>query len=75
MIDQRLSENATNLYAESLEFMERCLVTRVLSVCEGNQSKAARILGITRGCLRNKVRMLGISIDTLVQIEGEPCEV
>jgi two-component system nitrogen regulation response regulator GlnG len=55
--------------------MERCLVTRVLSVCEGNQSKAARILGITRGCLRNKVRMLGISIDTLVQIEGEPCEV
>ena len=39
--------------------MERYVVTRVLRVCEGNQSKAARMLGITRGCLRSKVRALG----------------
>jgi two-component system nitrogen regulation response regulator GlnG len=74
-VDERLEHGSTNLYAESLEFMERYVVTRVLRVCEGNQSKAARMLGITRGCLRSKVRSLKVSIDTLVQVEGEPVEV
>ena len=55
--------------------MERYVVTRVLRVCDGNQSKAARMLGITRGCLRSKVRALKVSIDTRVQVEGDPVEV
>jgi two-component system nitrogen regulation response regulator GlnG len=74
-VDARLAVGSNDLYAEALEFMERYVVTRVLRVCEGNQSKAARMLGITRGCLRSKVRALKVSIDTLVQVEGEPCEV
>ncbi|MEX0613056.1 MAG: sigma-54 dependent transcriptional regulator [Pirellulales bacterium] len=74
-VDERLENGSTDLYAEALEFMERYVVTRVLRVCDGNQSKAARMLGITRGCLRSKVRALKVSIDTLVQVEGEPCEV
>jgi two-component system nitrogen regulation response regulator GlnG len=74
-VDERLAAGSKDLYAEALEFMERYVVTRVLRVCEGNQSKAARMLGITRGCLRSKVRSLKVSIDTLVQVEGEPCEV
>jgi two-component system nitrogen regulation response regulator GlnG len=74
-IDERLAADSTDLYAESLEFMERYLVTRVLRVCDGNQSRAARMLGITRGCLRSKVRALKVSIDTRVQVEGEPIEV
>jgi two-component system nitrogen regulation response regulator GlnG len=74
-VDARLNAGSNDLYAEALEFMERYVVTRVLRVCDGNQSKAARMLGITRGCLRSKVRALKVSIDTLVQVEGEPCEV
>jgi DNA-binding NtrC family response regulator len=74
-VDERLAAGSKDLYAEALEFMERYVVTRVLRVCEGNQSKAARMLGITRGCLRSKVRALKVSIDTLVQVEGEPGEV
>ena len=74
-IDGRLEERSNNLYAESLEFMERYLVTRVLSLCDGNQSKAARMLGITRGCLRSKLRALNVSIDTRVNVDGEPCKV
>jgi two-component system nitrogen regulation response regulator GlnG len=74
-VDERLEADSTDLYAEALEFMERYVVTRVLRVCDGNQSKAARMLGITRGCLRSKVRALKVSIDTLVQVEGEPLEV
>lgn len=74
-VDERLAADSTDLYAESLEFMERYVVTRVLRVCDGNQSKASRMLGITRGCLRSKVRALKVSIDTHVQVEGEPVEV
>jgi two-component system nitrogen regulation response regulator GlnG len=74
-VAERLDASSTNLYAETLEFMERYVVTQVLRICEGNQSKAARTLGITRGCLRNKVRTLGVSIDTRIQVAGEPVEV
>jgi len=74
-VDERLAADSTDLYAEALEFMERYVVTRVLRVCDGNQSKASRMLGITRGCLRSKVRALKVSIDTHVQVEGEPVEV
>ncbi|MBI3461790.1 MAG: sigma-54-dependent Fis family transcriptional regulator [Planctomycetes bacterium] len=70
-VAQRLSADTNNLYAETLEVVERYLVTRVLRVAEGNQSKAAKILGITRGSLRNKIRSLGISIDRLVKIEDD----
>jgi two-component system nitrogen regulation response regulator GlnG len=74
-VEDRLEAGSNDVYAETLEFMERYVVTHVLRLCEGNQSKAARILGITRGSLRNKVRTLGVSIDTLVQVAGEPVEV
>jgi two-component system nitrogen regulation response regulator GlnG len=74
-VEEQLDRGSINLYAETLEFMERYVVTHVLRICDGNQSKAARILGITRGCLRNKVRALGVSIDTRVQVAGEPVEV
>ncbi|MGE3317649.1 MAG: sigma-54-dependent transcriptional regulator, partial [Planctomycetaceae bacterium] len=50
-IDERLKTDSGDLYAETLAFMERYLVTRILSEHDGNQSKAAKILGITRGSL------------------------
>ncbi len=57
-----IAANSENLYAESLERMEREVLVRVLRYTGGNQLQAARILGITRGSLRNKIRTLGISI-------------
>jgi two-component system nitrogen regulation response regulator GlnG len=74
-VEERLDGGSTNLYAETLEFMDRFIIAHVLRISEGNQSKAARILGITRGSLRNKVRALGISLDTRVQVAGEPAEI
>jgi two-component system nitrogen regulation response regulator GlnG len=68
----RLEAGSVNLYAESLELMEKYLLTRVLRATEGNQSKAAMILGITRGSLRNKIRALGISIGQMVTVETGP---
>ncbi|MBA4188201.1 MAG: Fis family transcriptional regulator [Planctomycetaceae bacterium] len=58
----RIAEGSENLYAESLERMEREVLVRTLKHTDGNQLQAARILGITRGSLRNKIRTLGISI-------------
>jgi two-component system nitrogen regulation response regulator GlnG len=69
-LDQRLTMNTTGLYADTLEMMERYLINRVLCLTDGNQSQAAKILGITRGSLRTKVRALGISIARVVNVPG-----
>jgi len=61
-VQDRVAAGAEDLYAECLGQMERRLLTRVLQHTGGNQVQAARILGITRGSLRTKIRALGISI-------------
>jgi DNA-binding protein Fis len=43
-----------------LERVERALLVRVLGHTGGNQSRAAELLGITRGSLRFKLRSLGL---------------
>ena len=68
-IGERLDSGTEDLYAEALTLMEKFLITRVLRHTAGNQSQAAKILGITRGCLRNKIRSLGISIGQVVSID------
>ncbi|HSQ54546.1 MAG TPA: helix-turn-helix domain-containing protein, partial [Gemmata sp.] len=40
----------------------------------GNQLQAARILGITRGSLRTKIRALGIKIDRSIWSEDDQSE-
>jgi two-component system, NtrC family, response regulator AtoC len=67
----RIAAGSENLYAEALERMEREVLVRVLKHTDGNQLQAARILGITRGSLRNKIRALGISIARSVWSDGE----
>jgi two-component system nitrogen regulation response regulator GlnG len=65
-LEGRLTESSQNLYAEAIEFMERYVVMRVLQTTGGNQSRAAKMLGITRGSLRNKTHALGIKIDQVI---------
>ena len=67
-VEKRLAAGSQALHAEALEFLERYLLRRVLNETEGNQSHAARILGITRGSLRNKLQTLGISIEQVVNV-------
>jgi two-component system nitrogen regulation response regulator GlnG len=74
-IEDRLAAGSNQLYAEALELMERNLLRRILTLTEGNQSKAAKILGITRASLRHKLRALHISMEHTVNIgEDEPDE-
>ena len=65
-IDARLEAGAEGLYAEAVRRLERTLLPRVLRHTGGNQLRAAKILGITRGSLRTKLRELGLRIDRSV---------
>jgi two-component system nitrogen regulation response regulator GlnG len=68
-IEERLRQGSANLYAEAIERLERLLLPQVLRHTGGNQLRAAGVLGITRGSLRNKLRELGIRIDRTVNAD------
>lgn len=68
-VQNRIENGSKDIYAETLEMMERQLITKILSETGGNQSQASELLGITRGSLRNKVRSLGIVIEQVVSTE------
>ena len=70
-VAERIAAGSEGLYGEALERMERELLVRVLRHTGGNQLQAARILGITRGSLRTKIRALGISIARTVEAEDD----
>ena len=50
------------LYKSILEIIEKPLLEHILERTEGNQFKAARILGINRNTMRAKVKKLGINL-------------
>ena len=68
-VRKQLASGTVDLYAETLEQMERFLMTRVFQHVDGNQTKAAKILGITRGKVRDRVKQFGISLDKRVALE------
>jgi two-component system, NtrC family, response regulator AtoC len=71
-IEERLSAGSTNLYAECLARVEQELIVLLLKQTRGNQLQTAKLLGITRGSLRTKIRALGIRIESTVSSEDEP---
>jgi two-component system nitrogen regulation response regulator GlnG len=71
LLDRELRADSAGFYNTALAHMERHLLTRVLSLTSGNQSHASRILGITRGSLRNKISQHGILIVNKVESEEE----
>lgn len=51
---------ADSLYALMLSEMETGLLTETMRHCEGNQSRAAAVLGINRATLRKKLEAAGL---------------
>ena len=49
------------VYKSILEIIERSLIEHMLERTEGNQLKAARILGLNRNTMRSKIKKLGIN--------------
>jgi two-component system nitrogen regulation response regulator GlnG len=67
-IDELISSPKDTIHASAIEYVERYVLVKVLAAVGGNQSAAARRLGITRGSLRFKLKTLGINIDNRVHI-------
>ena len=65
-VQERVDVGSNDIYAESLAMMESTLIRKILMQTSGNQSKAAELLGITRGSLRTKIRSLNIVIEQVV---------
>jgi len=65
-VAERIASGSETLYAEALARMEREVLVRVLTHTGGNQLQAAKLLGITRGSLRTKIRAHGIAIGRTV---------
>lgn len=59
-IADRLESGTDNLHAEAIAKAEAQLFRQVLAHTDGNQLKAATILGISRVTLRSKLKFLGI---------------
>jgi two-component system nitrogen regulation response regulator GlnG len=68
-IQQRLEAGAEDLYGAAHEKLDRILLPLVLQFTDSNQHQAARLLGIARQTLRQKLRDLGLSISHSVQAE------
>jgi DNA-binding protein Fis len=45
------------LIGSTVEEVERALVVRTLARCDGNQTQAARVLGLSVRTLRNQIRV------------------
>ncbi|HEV3120048.1 MAG TPA: sigma-54 dependent transcriptional regulator [Gemmataceae bacterium] len=61
-IRQRLGPETNDLYADTHRQVDRVLLPRVLEFTGGNQHQAARLLGIARQTLRQKLRDLGLHV-------------
>lgn len=70
-IDEALRNGTEGLHAASIAVVERYLLARVLERTSGNQSQAAKILGITRGSLRNKIRQYRIAVGAVVSSDDD----
>lgn len=69
LVERLLAEKSSNIYAESVEYMERIVLLRVLQETGGNQSHAAELLGITRGKLRDRINTYNIVLESGVAIK------
>lgn len=61
--DSLLNEKKGVLYKSILEAIEKPLIEHILERTEGNQLKAARILGINRNTMRSKIKKLSIDVN------------
>jgi two-component system nitrogen regulation response regulator GlnG len=70
-IRQRLGPDASDVYAETHRQVDRVLLPLVLEFTGGNQHQAARLLGIARQTLRQKLRDLGLHVTHAVEADED----
>jgi len=68
-IDERLTPDVDDLYAATHREVDRILLSRVLKFANGNQHQAARLLGIARQTLRQKLRDVGLQVTHSIETD------
>jgi DNA-binding protein Fis len=61
LLDSRFADDQTDLYRRALEQFDRVILRRALEHCDGNLTRAAALLGLSRVTLRSKLRSLGLT--------------
>ena len=56
------SVDAGNIYDNTINNIERVIITKALQRTEGNQVQAARLLGLNRNTLHKKIQKLNIDV-------------
>lgn len=74
LVSQSLREGSHQIYSEAMQRMERYVLTRILRHTNGNQSWAAKLLGITRASLRRKLHTLKISVESTISLKSSDVE-
>ena len=59
-LDEKLGDFLRVYAGEAYERLERMLIARALEVTRGNQVRAARLLGVTRNVIRNRMAKHGV---------------
>ncbi len=67
-IRRNLAAGKKSLLEETHQWVERILLPMVLEHTRGNRSQAAEILGIARQTLRSKLRELGVTVQSNVDL-------
>jgi two-component system nitrogen regulation response regulator GlnG len=63
LIEQALAEGGTNIYRRVRDQFDRLLIARVMQHTDGNQNKAAELLGLSRVTLRSRLRAIKASLE------------
>jgi DNA-binding NtrC family response regulator len=56
-----------NLFDSCMDNIASILISEALSICEGNRSKAAKLLGLSRPTLHSKIEKYHLKFETLVK--------
>jgi two-component system, NtrC family, nitrogen regulation response regulator GlnG len=71
-VDSWLASGETDIYRRALEYFDRIMLRRAMESAEGQQARAAEILGLSRVTLRVKLRSLGMHVGKVLTEESSP---
>jgi len=62
IVEQLRTANTQRMHRDALALLERPLLAHVLALSNGNQLRAARVLGLNRNTLRKRCRELRLAL-------------
>ena len=67
IVEQLRTANTPRMHRDALALLERPLLAHVLALSNGNQLRAARVLGLNRNTLRKRCRELSLPATRVVR--------